>query len=165
MLEHKKILAPEYLVPKIDALRSLGKRIVFTNGCFDILHPGHVQLLEQARNLGDLLVLGLNTDNSVKSLGKGENRPINPLQVRAFVLAHLSSVDFITFFDESTPLKLIKAIAPDILVKGGDWSTDKIVGGDFVRQRGGQVFSIPLLPSYSTTQLIEKICQTTQPIK
>ncbi len=147
----------DLLLPRLASLRGQKKRIVFTNGCFDIVHPGHVQLLADAKNLGDILVLGLNTDASVRRLGKGADRPINPLSVRAFVLAHLSSVDFILSFDEDTPLSLITSLAPDVLVKGGDWSPDKIVGADFVLSKGGQVFSLPLLQGYSTTSLLERI--------
>lgn len=134
-----------------------GHRIVFTNGCFDILHPGHVDLLTRARALGDSLVLGLNSDESVKMLGKGDDRPLNSQEERAFVLAGLSCVDHIVIFHESTPLELIKGVRPQILVKGGDWTPDKIVGRDVVEKAGGEVLSLPLLEGYSTTGFVEKI--------
>ncbi|WP_243544255.1 D-glycero-beta-D-manno-heptose 1-phosphate adenylyltransferase [Pseudodesulfovibrio tunisiensis] len=132
-------------------------RIVFTNGCFDILHPGHVDLLKRARALGDALVLGLNSDGSVRSLGKGEDRPINSQEERAFVLAALECVDFIILFHDSTPLELIKAVRPQVLVKGGDWAVENIVGRDVVEKNGGKVVSLPLIEGYSTTALVEKI--------
>ncbi|WP_285907978.1 D-glycero-beta-D-manno-heptose 1-phosphate adenylyltransferase [Pseudodesulfovibrio pelocollis] len=134
-----------------------GHRLVFTNGCYDILHPGHVDLLTRARALGDSLVLGLNSDESVQMLGKGGDRPLNPQDDRAFVLAGLACVDFIIVFHESTPLELIKAVRPQVLVKGGDWATETIVGRDVVEQAGGAVHSLPLLPGYSTTSLVERI--------
>ena len=148
------------LLEKLDALRGEGKKIVFTNGCYDILHPGHVDLLERCKAQGDVLVLGLNSDESVKRQGKGDDRPVNPYPVRAFVLAHLKSVDFVVRFDEDTPAKLIEAVQPDVLVKGGDWSVDRIVGRETVQRRGGEVISLPLLQGYSTTALIEKIRRT-----
>ncbi|MFH1915524.1 MAG: D-glycero-beta-D-manno-heptose 1-phosphate adenylyltransferase [Pseudomonadota bacterium] len=134
-----------------------GHRLVFTNGCYDILHPGHVDLLTRARALGDYLVLGLNSDESVQMLGKGGDRPLNPQDDRAFVLAGLACVDFIIVFHESTPLELIKAVRPQVLVKGGDWAPETIVGRDVVEQAGGAVHSLPLLPGYSTTSLVERI--------
>jgi len=134
-----------------------GHRLVFTNGCFDILHPGHVDLLERARALGDSLVLGLNSDESVKMLGKGEDRPLNTAEDRAFVLAGLACVDHIIIFHESTPLELLKACRPQILVKGGDWPVDQIVGADVVAKAGGEVHSLPLLEGYSTTAFLEKV--------
>lgn len=134
-----------------------GHRLVFTNGCFDILHPGHVDLLQRARALGDHLLLGLNSDESVRMLGKGDDRPLNPQDERAFVLAGLACVDSIIIFHESTPLELIKASRPQILVKGGDWPVDQIVGNDVVTKAGGEVHSLPLLPGYSTTGFLERI--------
>ncbi|BDQ34379.1 D-glycero-beta-D-manno-heptose 1-phosphate adenylyltransferase [Pseudodesulfovibrio portus] len=134
-----------------------GHRLVFTNGCFDVLHPGHVDLLIRARALGDALILGLNSDESVKMLGKGEDRPLNPQEDRAFVLAGLACVDYIVVFHESTPLELIKACRPQVLVKGGDWPVDQIVGADVVEKAGGQVHSLPLLEGYSTTAFLEKV--------
>lgn len=134
-----------------------GHRLVFTNGCFDILHPGHVDLLQRARALGDSLILGLNSDESVKMLGKGDDRPLNGQEDRAFVLAGLACVDYIVIFHESTPLELIKACRPQVLVKGGDWPVDQIVGADVVQKAGGEVHSLSLLEGYSTTGLLEKI--------
>ncbi|MGE4291177.1 MAG: D-glycero-beta-D-manno-heptose 1-phosphate adenylyltransferase [Desulfovibrio sp.] len=134
-----------------------GYRLVFTNGCFDILHPGHVDLLQRARNLGDGLILGLNSDASVRRLGKGAERPLNSEAERAFVLAGLSCVDFIVIFDEDTPLELVRAVRPSVLVKGGDWPVEKIVGREVVQADGGEVVSLPLLAGYSTTALVERI--------
>lgn len=136
------------------------KRIVFTNGCYDILHPGHVDILERCKAEGDILVLGLNSDASVRSLGKGNDRPVNTFAVRAYVLAHLSSVDYVVEFDESTPFELIDAVRPNVLIKGGDWGIDSIVGKDIVEADGGTVLSLPLLKGFSTTSLIEKIRST-----
>ncbi len=143
----------EWLAPQ----RAAGRKVVFTNGCYDIIHPGHVDLLERARALGDVLVLGLNSDDSVRRQNKGPERPVNPYPARAFVLAHLASVDAVTGFDEDTPENLIRAILPDVLVKGGDWTPDRIVGRDIVEARGGQVVSLPLLPGYSTTAIVNRL--------
>ena len=160
-LFHPKIVPDrEELLRRLAEPRREGGRIVFTNGCYDILHPGHVDLLARARARGDMRVLGLNSDESVKRQGKGDDRPVNPYPVRAFVLAHLESVDFVVRFDEDTPAKLIEAVQPDVLVKGGDWSVDRIVGRESVQRRGGEVISLPLLQGYSTTALIEKIRRT-----
>ena len=156
-LIHDHILDLADLVARLAPLRVQGKRIVFTNGCFDLLHPGHVDLLERAKKLGDILILGLNTDDSVRRQHKGADRPVNPYPVRAFMLAHLASVDFVTSFDEDTPARLIEALQPDILVKGGDWAIESIVGKDCVQARGGRVVSLPLIPGYSTTALIGHI--------
>ncbi|MBC17321.1 RfaE bifunctional protein [Pseudodesulfovibrio profundus] len=134
-----------------------GHKLVFTNGCFDVLHPGHVDLLTRARAQGDSLLLGLNSDESVKMLGKGADRPLNSQDERAFVLAGLECVDYIVIFHESTPLELIKAARPQVLVKGGDWPVEDIVGGDIVTKAGGQVLSLPLLEGYSTTGFLEKV--------
>jgi rfaE bifunctional protein nucleotidyltransferase chain/domain len=135
-------------------------RLVFTNGCYDILHPGHVDLLQRARAQGDGLILGLNSDASVRRI-KGEvagpKRPLNSQDERAFVLAGLGCVDFVVIFDEDTPLELIRAVRPQVLVKGGDWPVSAIVGREVVEADGGQVLSLPLLPGYSTTGLIERI--------
>jgi D-glycero-beta-D-manno-heptose 1-phosphate adenylyltransferase len=152
-----KIISKEKALKLISALRSSGKKIVFTNGCFDIIHPGHVDYLSQARDLGDYLVLGLNTDRSVKMLEKAPNRPINSEETRALVLAGLASVDAIVFFDEQTPYELIKFLQPDVLVKGNDYTIEQVVGNDIVAKNGGQVITIPLLQGYSTTALIKKI--------
>ncbi len=149
-----KICAPESLVERV---RSLARPLVFTNGCFDILHRGHVTYLAQARALGRAMVVALNTDASVRRLGKGEDRPMNPLEDRLAVLAALASVDLVTWFDEDTPLTRIIAIRPDILVKGGDWAPDRIVGASEVTAWGGSVHSIPFEHERSTTRLIERI--------
>lgn len=134
------------------------KKIVFTNGCFDVLHYGHVDYLQKAKELGDLLVLGLNSDNSVKRL-KGESRPINPEWARAGVLSALEAVDFVILFHEDTPKNLIEAIVPNILVKGGDYSIDQIVCADFVQKNGGQVITIAFVDGFSSTNIIHKMKQ------
>lgn len=134
-----------------------GRRVVFTNGCFDLLHPGHVDLLARCREQGDILVLGLNSDASVRRQGKGADRPVNPFAVRAYVLAHLASVDYVVEFDEDTPLALITTLQPDVLIKGGDWAVDAIVGKDVVEAKGGTVLSLPLLEGFSTTGLLKTI--------
>ena len=131
------------------------KKIVFTNGCFDILHRGHVSYLNQAKAEGDLLILGLNSDASVKRL-KGESRPINSEQDRKFVMENLTSIDFVEIFTEDTPFNLIKEIMPDKLVKGGDWRPDQIVGSDIVLANGGEVKSLLFIDGFSTTKTIEK---------
>jgi D-glycero-beta-D-manno-heptose 1-phosphate adenylyltransferase len=133
-----------------------GKKIVFTNGCFDIIHRGHVSYLSEAKKLGDLLVIGLNADESVKRL-KGSERPINNENDRKFVLSELKSVDFVEIFHEDTPLNLILKVKPNILVKGGDWKIDQIVGAKEVISNGGEVFSLQFINGYSTTSIIEKI--------
>lgn len=133
-----------------------GKKIVFTNGCFDILHRGHISYLNEARKLGDVLFLGLNSDASVKRL-KGESRPINNQEDRKFILENLRSIDCVEIFDEDTPLDLIKAISPSILVKGGDWRPEQIVGSEFVLSNGGSVLSLKFIDGHSTTSVIEKI--------
>lgn len=165
-LIHPKLLTLPELLTALEPLRRAGKRMVFTNGCFDILHPGHVDLLARARALGDALILGLNSDGSVRRQNKGPDRPVNPFAVRAFVLAHLSAVDFVTVFDEDTPYDLIAALRPHVLVKGGDWTPERIVGRDIVEADGGAVLSLPLIPGYSTTALIAAIrkgCDGTAP--
>ncbi len=135
---------------------NVGKKIVFTNGCFDILHKGHVSYLTEAKKLGDLLVVGVNSDSSVKRL-KGPERPINNEADRAYVLSQLKCVDFVEIFHEDTPLNLINKILPSILVKGGDWKSDQIVGAKEVIQNGGQVLSLNFVDGYSTTSIIQKI--------
>ncbi len=132
------------------------KRVVFTNGCFDILHKGHIRYLDRARRLGDFFVVALNTDASVKKL-KGPKRPINRLSDRLEVIASLECVDFVTWFGEETPLKLIKKLHPQILVKGGDWKVDQIVGGREVFDWGGKVVSVPFVKGRSSTSVIEKL--------
>lgn len=130
-----------------------GRRVVFTNGCFDLLHPGHVRYLALARAKGDLLVVGLNSDRSVRAL-KGAGRPVQPARDRAEVLAALAAVDHVVVFDAPTPLRLIEALAPDVLAKGADWAADEIVGADFVRGRGGKVVRVPLVAGKSTSRLV-----------
>jgi rfaE bifunctional protein nucleotidyltransferase chain/domain len=132
-------------------------RIVFTNGCFDILHRGHVLYLQEAAALGDRLIVGVNSDTSVMRQGKGPGRPINDQESRALVLAALRCVDAVVIFEEDTPLELIKTVRPEVLVKGGDWKVDQIVGGDFVRANGGEVRALQLVEGYSTTGLIGRI--------
>jgi D-glycero-beta-D-manno-heptose 1-phosphate adenylyltransferase len=139
------------------AWRLKGDHIVFTNGCFDILHPGHVHYLEEAATLGHRLVVGINSDASVKRLGKSPERPLNDQDSRAAVLSALRCVDAVVIFDEDTPLELIKALMPDVLVKGGDWRPDQIVGGKEVLANGGEVRSLAFVNGFSTTALVEKI--------
>lgn len=134
-----------------------GQKVVFTNGCFDILHRGHVEYLCHARDLGDKLVLGLNTDASVKRQGKSPERPVNDEQTRATILAGLACVDAIVLFDGDTPYELIRMVQPDVLVKGNDYKAENIVGYDVVTAKGGQVITIPLVQGFSTTKLIEKL--------
>jgi rfaE bifunctional protein nucleotidyltransferase chain/domain len=134
-----------------------GHKVVFTNGCFDLLHRGHVHYLEEARALGDALIVGVNTDGSAARLNKGPGRPLNPEGDRARVLAALACVDRVVLFDEDTPLELITALQPDVLVKGGDYQLNEIVGREIVLARGGQVVALPFLPGYSTTALLERL--------
>ncbi len=136
--------------------RQQGRRIVFTNGCFDLLHVGHVRYLNEARKQGDLLVVGLNSDASVRAI-KGEKRPILPQDQRAEVLAGLECVDYVCIFDEPDPLLLIQSLKPHVLVKGADWAEENIIGGDFVKSIGGQVERIHLVPGASTTAIIDRI--------
>jgi D-beta-D-heptose 7-phosphate kinase/D-beta-D-heptose 1-phosphate adenosyltransferase len=151
-----KIVSRTALRRRLAARRKDGDRIVFTNGCFDLIHPGHVRYLRAARRLGDALVVGINSDASVRRLEKGPGRPLVPERDRAEVMAALEMVDYVTIFDEDTPYELIRVAQPDVLVKGGDWSLDRIVGADLVRARGGNVKSLPLAPGYSTTALLER---------
>jgi rfaE bifunctional protein nucleotidyltransferase chain/domain len=143
----------------VKRLQALGQKVVFTNGCFDLLHLGHVRYLEEARSLGDALIVGVNTDASVKRLDKDPDRPLNPEGDRAALLAALACVDRVVLFDEDTPLELITALQPDILVKGGDYRLEEIVGREVVSARGGAVQVIPLVPGYSTTALLARIKQ------
>jgi len=151
-----KICSQEELVQAVEREKRGGRIVVFTNGCFDLLHPGHVRCLAEARRLGDVLVVAVNSDRSVRG-NKGPERPLVPEQDRAEVLAALASVDYVTIFDEPTPRALIARVLPDILVKGGDWALDQVVGREEVEAAGGHVVSIPLAPGYSTTSLIRKI--------
>ena len=145
----------------VDLGRS-GQRIVFTNGCFDLIHLGHLRYLTAARNLGDFLMVGLNSDRSVKTI-KGPKRPINPQEQRVEVLAGLEVVDGVVIFDEPDPYNLIDLIQPDILVKGGDWPVEQIIGRDIVTKKGGQVLNIPLTEGVSTTGIIKRILETNRP--
>jgi D-beta-D-heptose 7-phosphate kinase/D-beta-D-heptose 1-phosphate adenosyltransferase len=155
-----KILALPALRRRLAAQRRAGRRIVFTNGVFDLLHPGHVRYLRAARRLGDLLVVGLNSDRSVRRLEKGPDRPLVRQGDRAEVLAALEMVDYVTLFGQDTPYALIAAIAPDVLVKGGDWNVERIIGADLVLARGGRVRSLRFAPGYSTTALLRRIRAT-----
>lgn len=152
----KKILEREELKKTVQALKDAGKKIVFTNGCFDLLHLGHVRYLEAARAEGDVLVIGVNSDRSVHEI-KGPSRPVVPQDERAEVLAALACVDFVTLFDEPDPLETIRTLLPDVLVKGADWEADGIVGKDVVEEHGGRVVRVPLTQGASTTRIIEKI--------
>ena len=148
----------EGLIELISKLKSKNKKIVFTNGVFDIIHRGHIEYLNEARSLGDILIIGLNSDKSVKII-KGDSRPINHENDRAFVLSNLKAVDFVAIFYEDNPYNLISKIVPDILVKGGDWDIDKIIGSDIVRKNGGKVLSLKFIDNYSTTKIIKKISE------
>lgn len=155
-VEHikSKIVTPSFFDEHREALQQ--QQMVFTNGCFDIIHRGHVSYLAQARQLGDLLVVGLNSDASVRRL-KGPSRPVNDEASRALVLASLEMVDYVVVFDEDTPYNLIKKTQPDVLVKGGDYTLDNIVGADLVMQRGGKVLTIPFVEGFSTTSIIDNL--------
>lgn len=151
-----KIKSASALVRIVRSLRRCGRRVVFTNGCFDILHAGHVSYLESARKKGDVLVVGINSDSSVRRL-KGRHRPVVPQARRAEVVAALESVDYVVIFPEDTPERLILALRPDVLVKGGDWKIEDIVGSRFVLENGGRVCSVKFVRGLSTTSLIRKI--------
>jgi len=158
MILSPKVLLLDALCAERERLRETGKKVVFTNGCFDLLHPGHVRYLQQARNLGDALIVALNSDRSVREL-KGDKRPILTEDERAEVMAALACVDYVTIFDEPTPREIIAALLPDILVKGGDWGIDRIVGREEVEAAGGQVMSSPFVEGCSTTDVIERIAR------
>ncbi len=155
-LAEQKIKSLAQLPRVLARHKKLGKKVVFTNGCFDILHVGHVRYLSEAKALGDVLVVGLNRDASVRKL-KGAGRPVTPERERAEVLAALQSVDYVVFFSESTPERLIRALRPDFLVKGGDWKKSQIAGSAFVESYGGKVRSLQFIKGFSTTGLIAKI--------
>jgi D-beta-D-heptose 7-phosphate kinase/D-beta-D-heptose 1-phosphate adenosyltransferase len=152
----QKIKERKKLTRIIKNLKAKGKRIVFTNGCFDLLHIGHVRYLEKARALGDILVVGVNSDSSVRKI-KGPKRPVLPEEERTEILSGLGCVDYVTTFDESDPLKLITSLQPNVLVKGGDWTKEQIVGGKVVEKSGGEVVIIPFIRGVSTSNLIETI--------
>jgi rfaE bifunctional protein nucleotidyltransferase chain/domain len=141
----------------VERLRQRGLRVVFTNGVFDLLHPGHVRYLQHARSLGDALIVGVNSDRSARTLEKGPDRPVNSEQERAEVLAALASVDAVVIFDEETPQDVVAALKPDVLAKGADWAPGTIVGADVVTSRGGQVVRVPVVEGYSTSSLIDKV--------
>ncbi len=155
MLSNKIKTLPR-IAAAIKKLKQKNKKVVFTNGCFDILHAGHVNYLSKAKSLGDVLVIGLNSDGSVKKL-KGKSRPIVSQKNRAILLAALEAVDFVVVFNDLAPLKLIKLVKPDVLVKGGDWKKENIVGYDFVKSYGGKVKSLVYIKGFSTRGLIDKI--------
>ena len=158
MRARQKIKSPAYLKTICDAVRNQGGKVVFTNGCFDLLHIGHVRYLEEARNLGNILIVAVNTDDSVRRI-KGSDRPLVSENERAELVASLYCVDFVTLFDTPDPLPLIKYLLPDFLVKGADWPIDEIVGSDEVLRAGGQVVPIALVPDRSTSGLIEKVLE------
>ncbi len=149
----RRVLTEDEAAVMSAELRANGSRIIFTNGCFDIIHPGHVHIVRKARALGDVLFLGVNTDDSISRL-KGPNRPFITLEARVQILLELRSVSYVVPFDEETPLKLIKKIVPDVLVKGGDYTIDSVVGADFVVSHGGRVEIIPLMKGFSSTAII-----------
>jgi rfaE bifunctional protein nucleotidyltransferase chain/domain len=153
---HPAVLTLEELILQFGPGKRNGRRVVFTNGCFDLLHPGHIQLLEAARSKGDALVVGINSDDSVRTL-KGAGRPIVPAQERAEILANFECVDAVVVFDELTPQKTVAALLPDILVKGGDWPGNQIVGREEVEAAGGEVVLIDVVEGYSTTEILRKI--------
>ena len=152
----EKVLDRHILKEKVDSLHKAGKRVVFTNGCFDLLHIGHVRYLQEARKQGDCLVVAVNSDSSVQQI-KEPGRPVMPEGQRAEVVAALGCVDWVTVFDESDPLVLIKLLEPNVLVKGGDWPEEKIIGGPEVKKSGGKVLRIPLEPEISTSGIMEKV--------
>jgi rfaE bifunctional protein nucleotidyltransferase chain/domain len=152
-----KVLPRDQLFSVLSGERAKEKRIVFTNGCFDLMHIGHIRYLQAAKALGDILVVGVNSDVSVRTLDKAPDRPIVPEAQRAEVLAALGCVDFVVIFDESDPRQLIATVQPDVLVKGGDWMIDQIIGRELVEARGGVVKTIPLVPGLSTTGLLQRI--------
>ena len=152
------VLTLEEAILRFGRKKRNGRRVVFTNGCFDLLHPGHIRSLELARELGDALVVGLNSDTSVRQL-KGEGRPVISALERAEILAALESVDAVVIFDDLTPREAIAGLLPDVLVKGGDWPGDRIVGREEVEAAGGRVVSMPVVPGYSTTAVLQKIRQ------
>lgn len=151
-----KVVTQDELMRRVAEAKRNGQRVVFTNGCYDLLHPGHVRLLESSREFGDILVLALNSDRSVRE-NKGPSRPIVNEAERAEVAAALAAVDFVVLFDEPTPREIISRVLPDVLVKGSDWGPDEIVGREEVEAAGGRVVSIPLEPGYSSSSIVERI--------
>jgi D-glycero-beta-D-manno-heptose 1-phosphate adenylyltransferase len=161
---HSKAMTLEEAILRFGREKRNGRRVVFTNGCFDLLHPGHIRGFEQARQLGDVLIVGLNSDSSVRQL-KGPTRPVIPEEERAEILCALEPVDAVIIFHELTPREVIARLLPDVLVKGGDWPGDQIVGREEVEAAGGRVVSIPVVPGYSTTTILQKIREGTSPSK
>ena len=153
----QKLFTRDQLLKQMAIWRLKDYRVVFTNGCFDILHPGHIDYLSKAADLGDVLIIGLNSDNSVKQLNKGINRPLQTEKDRALILSSVQFIEAVSIFEEATPYELIKALQPDVLVKGGDWKEADIVGSDIVKANGGTVLSIPFVEGYSTTSIEKKI--------
>lgn len=153
---HDSILSLDDLILRFAKQKRNGRRVVFTNGCFDLLHPGHIRTFEAARALGDILIVGLNSDASVRA-AKGPTRPIIPEQERAEILAGFECIDAVTIFNDPTPQKVIAALLPDILVKGGDWPDNQIVGRTEVESSGGRVVRVDVVPGYSTTDILKKI--------
>jgi rfaE bifunctional protein nucleotidyltransferase chain/domain len=153
---HPAVLTLEETIVRFGREKRNGKRVVFTNGCFDLLHPGHIRSLEAARSLGDVLIVALNSDDSVRAL-KGPGRPVTPAQERAEILASLECVDSVLIFEDLTPQRVIAALLPDILVKGGDWPGNQIVGREEVEAAGGKVVLVDVVPGYSTTEILKKI--------
>ena len=152
-----KVINREEAARWVREMQDRGLRVVFTNGCFDLLHPGHVGYLEEARSLGEALIVAVNTDASVRRLGKGPERPVNPEGDRARVVAALQAVDRVVLFDEDTPLEILTALQPDILVKGGDYRLDEVVGRELIEARGGQVRVLPFRSGYATSRLLERL--------
>jgi D-glycero-beta-D-manno-heptose 1-phosphate adenylyltransferase len=159
---HSAVLTLEEAILQFGREKRNGRRVVFTNGCFDLLHPGHIRSLELARTLGDVLIVGLNSDASVRQL-KGEARPVISERERAEILAALESVDAVVIFDDLTPREVIARLLPDVLVKGGDWPGDQIVGREEVEAAGGRVVSVPVVPGYSTSAILRKIREGARP--
>ncbi len=158
----EKIRSLEDLTRELIHRREKGARVVFTNGCFDLLHVGHIRYLQQARRMADILVVGINSDESVRRL-KGPSRPVQPEQDRAEILAGLECVDFVVSFDQDTPIAVIEGLRPDVLVKGADWSVNRIVGREVVEGSGGRVATITYVEGISTSALIERICKAGRP--
>ena len=152
----EKIKTREDLKKVVESLKEEGKRVVFTNGCFDLIHVGHTRYLQEARKLGDVLIVGVNSDSSVRTI-KGKNRPVIPEEERAEVLSALQCVDFVVIFDEPDPLNIISLLKPDVLVKGGDWGEDAIIGREVIESSGGKVVRIPEIEGASSSSIIDKI--------
>lgn len=155
-MSEDKVVVFSKLRTVVSKLKAKNKKIVFTNGCFDLIHAGHVKYLEKAKSFGDILIVGINSDSSMKKI-KGSKRPIIAQGDRAGIIAGLESVDYVSIFDETTPLRLIKAVKPDVLVKGADWDLTKMVGADYIKSYGGNAISIPLVKGRSTSHIIRKI--------